>query len=63
MIELITAIALWCGEPLQGGITINSRSFKEVQACRDELMACLEKASHAHQTECFKKKKIWVPEK
>lgn len=56
VIQMMTAIALWCGEPINtAGFTMEHRTAKEVNECRVKLHDCLEKAdmSHSAETKCF----------
>jgi hypothetical protein len=56
---LLTAIALWCGQPVApvqiGTDIVITRSPLSVQECRDRLFECVSKKK---DTECFTKEKI-----
>lgn len=57
-LELITAVALWCGQatpPVQIGTDlVVTRNPVAVDKCREELLTCFKK----EKFECFKKEKL-----
>lgn len=62
-IEFLTAIALWCGQPhVHLGMQLLDTTKGDIDQCRSELLACVEKASSelapaGKVKECFKKQK------
>lgn len=55
MFEMITAIALWCGQPVyRGQIGYTEISKVQVQECRDRLLKCLTSNSQ----KCFENERL-----
>lgn len=59
MMEMITAIALWCGPPVYSGIYgLADRSKKDVQECRERLLKCLTEDPKVDHKKCFAQEKL-----
>jgi hypothetical protein len=56
MTNIVMAIALWCGSP---STRTDGMTRPEVDKCRKELFACVEKDQNGTKfLECFKDKKL-----
>lgn len=58
MTNIVMAIALWCGSPIQDR-SMWIYSPEQVNDCRKQLFACVEKDPNGNKfLDCFKNKKL-----
>lgn len=57
LFEIITAVALWCGNPTKTSGDIAFYQTHDVNECRRALIICLEK-SKKEQLKCFVKNEL-----
>lgn len=47
-LDLVMAVALWCGNPGQNSVT-GSQTAKSVQQCRDAIISCIPNKSSGQE--------------
>lgn len=63
-VEMLTLIALWCGNPINstkgamGFKTGEDISITQVNSCRNKLATCVDNSSLTGWTKCFQQTKM-----